>query len=107
MKSASAHSQAQPYPAKAIRTVVPAMPGGTDILARLLSPRLTENFGQTIIVDNRGGAFTNIGTEIVARAAPDGYTVLIATTPHAINPSLFAKLPFHPINDFTMISQLA
>ena len=108
MKSASAHSQAQPYPAKAIRTVVPTVPGGgTDILARLLSPLLTENFGQTIIVDNRGGAFTNIGTEIVARAAPDGYTVLIATTPHAINPSLFRKLPFDSINDFTMISQLA
>jgi tripartite-type tricarboxylate transporter receptor subunit TctC len=99
---------AQTYPAKPIRIVVPAVPGGgTDILARLLSPRLTELFGQTIIVDNRGGAFTNIGTEIVARSAPDGYTVLIATTPHAINPGLFPKLPFDPINDFTMISQLA
>ena len=99
---------AQTYPAKSIRIVVPAVPGGgTDILARLLSPRLTELFGQTIIVENRGGAFTNIGTEIVARSAPDGYTVLIATTPHAINPSLFSKLPFDPINDFTMISQLA
>lgn len=98
----------QTFPAKALRIVVPAVPGGgTDILARLLSPKLTEIFGQTIVVDNRGGAFTNIGTEIVARSPPDGYTVLIATTPHAINPSLFAKLPFHPINDFTMISQLA
>jgi tripartite-type tricarboxylate transporter receptor subunit TctC len=101
-------ASAQTYPAKSIRIVVPAVPGGgTDILARLLSPRLTELFGQTIIVDNRGGAFTNIGTEIVARSAPDGYTVLIATTPHAINPGLFPKLPFDPINDFTMISQLA
>jgi tripartite-type tricarboxylate transporter receptor subunit TctC len=63
--------------------------------------------GQTIIVDNRAGASTNIGTEIVARSAPDGYTVLIATTPHAVNPSLFRKLNFDPINDFTMISQLA
>ena len=98
----------QAYPAKPIRIIVPAVPGGgTDILARLLSPKLTENFGQTIIVDNRGGAFTNIGTELVARSAPDGYTVLIATTPHAINPGLFPKLPFDPINDFTMISQLA
>jgi tripartite-type tricarboxylate transporter receptor subunit TctC len=96
------------FPSKAIRIVVPAVPGGgTDILARLLSPRLTEIFGQTIVVDNRGGAFTNIGTEIVARSPADGYTVLIATTPHAINPSLFRKLPFDPINDFTMISQLA
>ena len=103
-----AFASAQNYPAKPIRVVVPAVPGGgTDILARLLSPKLTELFGQTVIVDNRGGAFTNIGTEIVARSAPDGYTVLIATTPHAINPSLFPKLPFDPINDFTMISQLA
>jgi tripartite-type tricarboxylate transporter receptor subunit TctC len=99
---------AQNYPVKPIRIIVPAVPGGgTDILARLLNPRLTELFGQTVIVDNRGGAFTNIGTEIVARSAPDGYTLLIATTPHAINPALFGKLPFDPINDFTMISQLA
>ena len=108
MLAYTATAPAQTYPAKPIRIVVPAVPGGgTDILARLLSPRLTELFGQTIIVDNRGGAFTNIGTEIVARSAPDGYTVLIATTPHAINPGLFPKLPFDPINDFTMISQLA
>jgi len=108
MLAFAAAAPAQTYPAKSIRIVVPAVPGGgTDILARLLSPRLTELFGQTIIVDNRGGAFTNIGTEIVARSAPDGYTVLIATTPHAINPGLFPKLPFDPINDFTMISQLA
>ncbi|MEN3355487.1 MAG: hypothetical protein V7640_3645, partial [Betaproteobacteria bacterium] len=99
---------AQTYPAKPIRIVVPAVPGGgTDILARLLSPRLIELLGQSIIVENRAGASTNIGTEFVARAAPDGHTVLIATTPHAVNPSLFRKLNFDPINDFTMISQLA
>ena len=108
MLFASMFAAAQTYPAKPIRVVVPAVPGGgTDILARLLSPRLTELLAQSIIVDNRAGAFTNIGTEAVARSAPDGYTVLIATTPHAINPSLFAKLPFDPLNDFTMISQLA
>lgn len=102
------NSQAQNWPAKPVRIVVPAVPGGgTDILARLLSPRLNEIWAQTVIVDNRGGAFTNIGTELVARSAPDGYTVLIATTPHAINPALFPKLPFDPIRDFTMISQLA
>jgi tripartite-type tricarboxylate transporter receptor subunit TctC len=108
MLLSSAFASAQTYPAKPVRIVVPAVPGGgTDILARLLSPRLTDLFRQTVIIDNRGGAFTNIGTEIVARSAPDGYTVLIATTPHAINPGLFPKLPFDPINDFTMISQLA
>lgn len=58
--------------------------------------------GQSMIVENRAGASTNIGTEFVARAAPDGYTVLIATTPHAVNPSLFKKPPFDPIKDFTM-----
>jgi len=99
---------AQTFPSKPLRIVVPAVPGGgTDILARLLTPRLTALLGQSIIVDNRAGASTTIGTEFVARAAPDGYTVLIATTPHAVNPSLFRKLPFDSIKDFTMISQLA
>jgi tripartite-type tricarboxylate transporter receptor subunit TctC len=106
--AAPGNATAQPFPSKPIRIIVPAVPGGgTDILARLLSPKLTEIFGHSVVVDNRGGAFTNIGTEIVAHSAPDGYTVLIATTPHAINPSLFAKLPFDPIKDFSMISQLA
>ena len=104
----SGNAFAQSYPAKPIRIVVPAVPGGgTDIMARLLSPKLSELLGQSIIVDNRAGASTNIGTEVVARSAPDGYTVLIATTPHAVNPSLFRKLTFDPLNDFTMISQLA
>ena len=101
-------SSAAAFPSKPIRVIVPAAPGGgTDILSRLLSPKLTENFGQSIIIENRAGASTNIGTEFVARSAPDGYTVLMATTPHAINPSLFAKLHFDPVRDFTMISQLA
>ena len=101
-------SSAAAFPSKPIRVIVPAAPGGgTDILSRLLSPKLTENFGQSIIIENRAGASTNIGTEFVARSAPDGYTVLMATTPHAINPSLFAKLNFDPVRDFTMISQLA
>jgi tripartite-type tricarboxylate transporter receptor subunit TctC len=99
---------AQSFPAKPIRIVVPATPGGgTDILSRLLAPKLTEYLGQSMIIENRAGASTNIGTEFVARSAPDGYNVLVATTPHAINPSLFRKLPFDPIKDFTFISQLA
>src|SRR5688572_20757232 len=103
----AAHAAAQTFPSKPIRIIVPATPGGgTDILSRLLSPKLTEILKQTIIVDNRAGASTNLGTELTARAAPDGYTVLVATTPHAVNPSLFKKLPFDPIKDFTFISQL-
>ena len=101
-------ARAQAFPSKPLRIVVPAVPGGgTDIMARLLSPRLQQILGTSIVVENRAGASTNIGTEFTARAAPDGYTVLIATTPHAVNPTLFAKLPFDPIKDFTMISLLA
>ena len=103
----TAANPATAFPTKPIRIIVPAAPGGgTDILSRLLSPRLTELFKQTVIVDNRAGASTNLGTELTARAAPDGHTVLVATTPHAVNPSLFKKLPFDPIKDFTFISQL-
>lgn len=110
----SAHAQSPAtgsgpvFPIKPIRIVVPATPGGgTDILSRLLAPKLTEYLGQSMIIENRAGASTNIGTEFVARAAPDGYTVLVATTPHAVNPSLFRKLAFDPVKDFTLISQLA
>jgi tripartite-type tricarboxylate transporter receptor subunit TctC len=98
---------AQTFPSKPVRIVVPAAPGGgTDILARLLSPKLQEQFGQQIIIENRAGGATMIGTEFVARSAPDGHTMVIATTPHAINPSLYKKVPFDPVKDFTMISQL-
>lgn len=97
----------QNFPSKPIRIVVPAAPGGgTDILARLLSPELTKNFGQQIVIENRAGGATMIGTEFVARSVPDGHTMVIATTPHAINPSLYKKVPFDPVKDFTMISQL-
>jgi tripartite-type tricarboxylate transporter receptor subunit TctC len=99
---------AQAYPAKPVRVVVPAAPGGgTDIIARSVAPKLTELLGQQLIIENRAGGNTNIGTEFVARAAPDGYTVLMASTPHAINPSLSIKLSFDPVRDFTPISLLA
>jgi tripartite-type tricarboxylate transporter receptor subunit TctC len=98
---------AQPFPSKPVRIVVPAAPGGgTDILARLLAPELNKQFGQPIVIENRAGGATMIGTEYVARSAPDGHTLVIATTPHAINPTLYKKLPFDPVKDFTMISQL-
>lgn len=99
---------AQSYPTRAVRVVVPASPGGgTDILARTLAPQVSESLGQSMVIDNRPGGSTNIGTEFVARAAPDGYTVLMASTPHAINASLFPKLTFHPTKDFTPITHLA
>ena len=99
---------AQAYPTRTLRVVVPAAPGGgTDILARLLAPQVGELLGQTMLVDNRPGGATNIGTEHVARSAADGYTVLMASTPHAINATLFAKLAFDPVKDFAPITLLA
>jgi tripartite-type tricarboxylate transporter receptor subunit TctC len=93
---------AQPYPAKIIRVVNPAQPGGNnDILFRLLSPKMGEILGQQLVIDYRPGAGSVIGSEIVARSAPDGYTTLINAAVFVINPSLVAKLPFDPIRDFT------
>jgi tripartite-type tricarboxylate transporter receptor subunit TctC len=98
----------QGYPTRPVRAVVPAAPGGgTDILARTLAPAIGEQLGQALVIDNRPGGSTNIGTEVVARSAPDGYTVLMASTAHAINPSVFPKLNFDPVRDFTPISHLA
>jgi tripartite-type tricarboxylate transporter receptor subunit TctC len=85
--------------------VIPNPPGGTlDITARLLGPKVTELSGQPLIIDNRPGADTNIGTEIVARAAPDGYTMLFQTVPFVVNPHIFAKLPFNASSDFVPVS---
>src|SRR5688572_23617834 len=85
--SAPALAQSQDYPTKAIRIVVPFAPGGgNDILARVIAPRLSESLGKPVIVDNRPGAGGNIGTEMVARAAPDGYTILMASNQVTINP---------------------
>ena len=100
---------AQTYPAKAIRIVVPYPPGGTaDVLARILGQRITEHLGQTVIVDNRGGAGGSIGTELVARAAPDGYTLVLGTVAtHGINSHGSRKLAYDPVTDFAPISALA
>jgi tripartite-type tricarboxylate transporter receptor subunit TctC len=104
---ASAQS-AQPYPTKPIRIVVPFPPGGTsDILARAVGQKLAEEWKQQVIVDDRPGAGANIGAEIVAKAPPDGYTLLLASTIHAINPSLYSKLAYDPVRDFTPITLIA
>ena len=98
---------AQPYPSKPIRLVVAQSTGGNaDFVARLYSLRLAERFGQQIVVDNRPGGAGIIGTETVARALPDGYTLLLAPTGFAINPGLYPKLPFDPQRDFAPISLL-
>lgn len=100
-------SHAQTYPNKTIRMIVPIAPGGgTDTMARLISQRLSELLGVTIVVDNRPGAGTVIGTELFSKAPPDGYTLMTVAPEFVINPSL-RKLPYDPINHFTCITQLA
>src|SRR5688572_21532113 len=95
------------YPSRAIRLVTPANPGGTtDFLARLLAPHLTKTWGEQAIVDNRGSASGVNGAEIVKNSAPDGYTLFIPYHQHTVNAALIAKLPYHPVNDFSAITQM-
>jgi len=95
------------YPEKPVRFVVPYGPGGaTDIVARSIAVRLSDAWGQSVIVDNRGGAGGIVGSEVVARAAPDGYTVLLATTANAAQVAMHSKLPFDLLRDFAPVTQL-
>ena len=97
---------AQSYPVRAIKLVVPSSPGGgTDIVGRILAQKLSEQIGQQMVVDNRAGAGTVIGNDAVAKSAPDGYTLLMGLSTLAINPSMFAKLPYDALRDFAPISQ--
>lgn len=103
-----AHAQAQAYPAKPIRVVVPyPAGGGTDILARILATQLAQSWGQPVLVDNKPGASGTLGNDIVAKAAPDGYTVLVGITAMIQSPALYAKLPYDVLRDFAPVSQLA
>jgi tripartite-type tricarboxylate transporter receptor subunit TctC len=100
-------AQAQDYPNRTLRLITPAAQGGTtDLLARLFGAKLSEIFKQQVIVDNRASASGVIGGDMTAKAAPDGYTLLLAYHQHTINAALNASLPYHPVNDFTPITQL-
>jgi tripartite-type tricarboxylate transporter receptor subunit TctC len=100
-------ARAQGYPDKPIHIVVPYAPGGpTDIVARLIGNKLSEQLGQPVIVDNKGGAGGNLGAEAASQAAPDGDTLLLVTTGHTINPSLYPKLGYDLVKDFAPVSQL-
>jgi tripartite-type tricarboxylate transporter receptor subunit TctC len=99
---------AQTYPARPVRFINGFAPGGvTDILARLIAQRLSDNLGQPFLVENRPGAATNIATEAVAKAPPDGYTFLVATGANAINATLYEKLNFNFIRDFAPVARIA
>jgi tripartite-type tricarboxylate transporter receptor subunit TctC len=99
---------AESYPTRPIRLVVPYPPGGgTDIVARVLGQKLRERVGQPVVIDNRGGAGGTIGTALVAKSAPDGYTLLLVPTSHVINPSIYARLPYDTKNDFQPITMIA
>ena len=97
------------YPAKPVRFIVPYPPGGSsDVLARVIAQKLTEALGRQVIVENRPGATGNIGHELAAKSAPDGYTLLLTTKSQLVNnPYLFKRLPFDPLNDFSMLSMIA
>ena len=106
---AATAAQAQAYPARPIRFVVPYAPGGPlDLIARAIGQKLTEATGQAVVVDNKPGAGGNIGADIVAKTAPDGYTIVMgAVATHAINPTLYPKIPYDPVKDFTPVAMVA
>jgi len=105
----SSVAEAQTYPVKGVRIIVPFPAGGaTDIMARLVAQRLSEMWAQQVIVDNRGGAAGTIGSDLAAKSAPDGYTILVGTSStHAIAQSLYAKLPYDSVKDFAPVTGLA
>src|SRR5436190_707038 len=96
-----AHAAAQPYPSRTMKIVVPATPGGAiDLIARTLGDKLTGSLGQPVVVENKPGAANNLGTDFVAKSAPDGYTLLIVASSHATNKHLYKDLPYDPVKDF-------
>lgn len=101
-------AHADDYPSRAVRMVVPFAPGGaSDIVGRIIQPKMSQEFGQQIVIDNRAGASGNIGVEVAARANPDGYTFLLGNVgTMAINPSIFPKFPVRPVRDFVAVSEV-
>ena len=105
LAATGAHAATPNYPSKPVRFIVPQPAGGTsDILARLLAQKLSDSLGQQVVVDNRAGASGTIGTDLAAKAPADGYTIVFLYTTHTTTPSLYAKLPYDPINDFAPVS---
>jgi tripartite-type tricarboxylate transporter receptor subunit TctC len=98
---------AQAYPNKPIKLIVPFAPGGfTDVVARILGQKLSVSLGQPFVIENKAGAGSTIGTDFVAKAAPDGYTLVMVSTTHVISPAIYPKLPYDPIKSFTPVGKL-
>jgi tripartite-type tricarboxylate transporter receptor subunit TctC len=104
---ACASSMAQAYPNRPIRIIVPLSAGAADTLSRTIAAKLTERWGQPVVVENRPGAGTTIGTDLVAKAPADGYTLLMATFSHAVNATFYRKLPFDTLKDFAAVTLVA
>ena len=103
-----AFAQASAYPDRAVRFVVPYPPGGgTDVIARIVHERFQAALGQTIVIENKGGAGGSVGTDVVAKSAPDGYTVLFTLSSHTINPAIFPKLSYDAVKDFEPVGSVA
>ena len=101
-------ANAQNYPAKSVRVIVPYAPGGgSDVISRILAQRLSQSLGRQFVIDNRAGANGIIGTELAVQAPADGYTLLYVSSPHAVNPSMYRKLPFDTLKDLAPISEVA
>jgi tripartite-type tricarboxylate transporter receptor subunit TctC len=101
-------AQAQQYPSRPIRVIVPFTPGtGMDIIARSVGPKLSDRLGQAVVIDNRPGASGNLGAELVAKSAPDGYTLMISANPLIVAPHLYRNVPYKPLTDFAPISLAA
>ena len=108
MSLGGAHAADAPFPVKPVRIVVPFAPGGgTDLIARTLAQKLTDAWKQQVLVDNRPGGGTTIGSDLVAKSAPDGHTMLLTANPHTTNPALHPKLPYDTLRDFAGITQIA
>jgi len=104
---AASNALAQPYPSKPVKVVVPYPAGGVvDVIARAIGEKLSPSIGQPVVVENRTGAASNIGTEAVARAAPDGYTLVLASPAHTVNISLYPKLGWHPLKSFEPVAMV-
>lgn len=106
--AAGVHAAEANYPTKSIRMIVPFAPGGpTDVIARIVAAKLSESFGEQVVVDNRAGAGGNIGMGMAANATPDGYTILVVSSSFVVNPGLYSKIPYDPYKSFAPVSNMA